>query len=157
MKQVNPILSITAILIFGLGAAAFATAPQDAQSGQQPSAQSKTGHGYGTGEGHHRAMGMNPDAMLEHMSQELKLSDDQKAKIKPILEDQSKQMQELRQNTSASEQDRRTKMTQIHENTMSQVRPILTSDQQRKMDEMMSNHGEHRHGHQHSGDKSTPQ
>jgi len=154
MKKLNLILSITAMLIFG--ATAFAAAPQDAQSSQQPSAQSKTGHGHGAGEGQGRGMGMNPDAMLEHMSKELNLTDDQKTKIKPILEDQSKQMQDLRQNTSASEQDRHAKMKQIHESTMSQLRPILTSDQQKKLDEMMSHRGEHGQEHQHSGDASTP-
>jgi len=153
MKKLNLILSTTAMLIFS--AAAFAAVPQDAQSSQQPSAQSGTGHG--AGEGHGRAMGMNPDAMLEHMSTELNLTDDQKTKIKPILEEQSKQMQDLRQNTSTSEQDRRAKMKQIHENTMSQVRAILTSDQQKKLDEMMSQHGERGEGHQHSKGTSNPQ
>ena len=155
MRKLNLFLSITAMLIFG--AAAFAAAPQDAQSSQQPSTQSGKGHGHGAGEGHGRGMGMNPDAMLEHMSTELNLTDDQKTKIKPILEEQSKQMQDLRQNTSVSEQDRRTKMKQIHDNTMSQVRSILTSDQQKKLDEMMSRHDEHGQGHPHGGDKSTPQ
>jgi periplasmic protein CpxP/Spy len=155
MRKLDLFLSMTAMLIFS--AAAFAAAPQDAQSSQQPSAQSKTGHGHGSGEGHGRAMGMDPDAMLEHMSKELSLTDDQKTKIKPILEDQSKQMQELRQNTSASQEDRRAKMKQIHENTMSQLRPILTSDQQKKLDEMMSHHGEPGQRHPHSGDTSNPQ
>ena len=154
MKKINLILSIAAMLIFGAGAFA---APQDAQSGQQPSAQSGTGHGHGAGDGHGRGMGMNPDAMLEHMSKELNLTDDQKTKIKPILEDQSKQMQDARQNTSASEQDRRAKMKQIHESTMTQVRPILTSDQQKKLDEMMSQRDERGQGHPHKGDTSNPQ
>ena len=156
MKKLSLFLSLTAMLIFGLGAAAFA-APQDAQSGQQPSAQSGTGHGHGAGEGHGRAMGMNPDAMLEHMSTELNLTDDQKTKIKPILEAQSKQMQDLRQNASGSQEDRRAKMKQIHESTMTQLRPILTSDQQKKLQEMMSQHGEHGEAHPHSGGTSTPQ
>ena len=155
MKKLSLFLSIMAMLIFST--AACARAPQDAQSSQQPSQQSGAGHGHGAGEGRGRAMGMNPDAMLEHMSTELNLTDDQKAKIKPILEDQAKQMQDLRQNTSASEQDRRAKMKQIHESTMSQLRPILTSDQQKKLEEMMSRRGEHGEGHQHAKDTSNPQ
>src|SRR5690348_1729998 len=153
MKKLNIILSVAAMLI--LSAAAFAGRPQDAQSPQQPSAQSGTGHGHGAGEG--RGMGMNADTMLDRMSKELNLTDDQKAKIKPILEEQTKQMQDLRQNTSASDQDRRAKMKQIHENTMSQVRPILTADQQKKLDEMMSRRGEHGEAHQHGPDSSSPQ
>ena len=95
--------------------------------------------------------------MLEHLSQELNLTDDQKSKVKPILEEQSKQMQDLRQSTSTSEPDRRAKMKQIHENTLSQLRPILTSDQQKKLDEMMSHQGERGRGPKHSGDTSNPQ
>ena len=155
MKKLNLILSMAAMLIFG--AAAFAGAPQDAQSGQQPSAQSGTGQGHGAGEGHGRGMGMNADAMLERMSKELNLTDDQKTKIKPILEEQTKQMQDARQSTSTSDQDRRAKMKQIHENTMSQIRPILNSDQQKKLEEMMSRRSERGEGHQHSGDTSNPQ
>jgi hypothetical protein len=63
-------------------------------------------------------------------------------------------MQDARQSTSGSQQDRRAKMKQIHENTMSQIRPILNSDQQKKLEEMMSRRGE---GHQHGGDTSHPQ
>jgi Spy/CpxP family protein refolding chaperone len=154
MKKLNLILSLAAMLIFS--AAAFAGTPQDAQSSQQPSAQSGTGHGHGAGEGHGRGMMMSSDEMLEHMSKELNLTDDQKTKIKPILEDQMKQMQDARQSTSGSQQDRRAKMKQIHENTMSQIRPILNADQQKKLEEMMSR-GERGEGHQHGGDTSSPQ
>ena len=100
---------------------------------------------------------MNADAMLERMSKELNLTDDQKTKIKPILEEQTKQMQDARQSTSTSDQDRRAKMKQIHENTMSQIRPILNSDQQKKLEEMMSRRSERGEGHQHGGDTSNPQ
>ncbi len=155
MKKLNLILSMAAMLIFS--AAAFAGTPQDAQSSQQPSAQSGTGQGHGAAEGHGRGMMMNADEMLEHMSKELNLTDDQKTKIKPILDEQMKQMQDARQSTSGSQQDRRAKMKQIHENTMSQIRPILNSDQQKKLDEMMSHRGERGEGHQHSGDSSNPQ
>ncbi len=155
MKKLNLILSLAAMLIFT--AAAFAAAPQDAQTNQQPNAQSGTGHGHGAGEGRGHGMMMSSDAMLEHMSKELNLTDDQKTKIKPILDEQMKQMQDARQSTSTSDQDRRAKMKQIHENTMSQIRPILTSDQQKKLEEMMSHRGERGEGHQHSGDTSNPQ
>ena len=155
MKKMNFMLSLAAMLVFS--AAAFAGAPQDAQSSPQPSAQSGTGHAHGAGEGHGRGMMMSSDEMLEHMSTELNLTDDQKTKIKPILEEQMKQMQDARQSTSGSQQDRRAKMKQIHENTMSQIRPLLNSDQQKKLEEMMSRRCERGEGHQHGGDTSNPQ
>ena len=134
MKKLNLILSITAMLIFG--ATAFAAAPQDAQSSQQPSAQSKTGHGHGAGEGQGRGMGMNPDAMLEHMSKELNLTDDQKTKIKPILEDMQKKMGDLRKDTSLAQEDRRAKMKEIRDGVSAKFKEILTAEQFAKWEKM---------------------
>jgi hypothetical protein len=48
-------------------------------------------------------------------------------------------------------------MKQIHESTMSQVRPILNADQQKKLEEMMSRRperGEKHHGE--AGQDSNP-
>lgn len=152
MNKVQLTLAAAAMLIFG--SAAFARAPQDAQSSQQP--QTHSGKGHGQGEGHGQGM-MSPDAMLDHMSTELNLTDDQKTKIKPILEEQSKQMQQLRQDTSSSSEDRHAKMKQIHENTMSQVRPILNADQQKKLEEMMSRRSERGDkGHGEAGQDANP-
>ena len=119
---------------------------QSAQDNQSPQA----GH-------HQRGEGMSADAQLEHMSQALNLTDDQKTKIKPILEDAGKQMQQVRQDTSLSQEDRRSKMQQIHESTMSQIKPILNADQQKKL-ESMHGRGERGHGHEKGTDQgSSPQ
>lgn len=147
MKKFSLVLAAAAVLVWSSAALSLIT--QDAQDSQQTPNHSGEGHGHGRGEGHGAGM-MSADAMLDHMSQELKLTDDQKAKLKPILENQSKQMRDLRQDTSSSDQDRRAKMKQIHENTMSQVRPILNADQQKKLEEMMSRHGDHER-HEHAG------
>jgi Spy/CpxP family protein refolding chaperone len=123
---------------------------QDTQSGQAGQK--------GWGQGHGRGEGMSPDAQLQHMSEALNLTDDQKTRIKPILEDSSKQVQQLRGDTSLSQQDRRAKMQQIHESTMSQIKPILTSDQQKKLESMHERGG--RGGHDHgegSGQGPSPQ
>lgn len=90
---------------------------------------------------HHDHMGRmggppSPQQHLDHLSKMLNLTDDQKAKIKPILENESTQVQALHQDTTLSMQDRRTKMRGIHDSTMSQVLPLLTSDQQTKLDSM---------------------
>ncbi|HEX9121323.1 MAG TPA: hypothetical protein VF840_12365 [Terriglobales bacterium] len=95
---------------------------------------------------HHDHMGRmggppSPQQHLDHLSQMLSLTDDQKAKIKPILENESTQVKSLFQDTSMSPQDRHTKMRGIHDTTMSQVRPLLTSDQQAKLDSMKQGMG----------------
>jgi Spy/CpxP family protein refolding chaperone len=115
-----------------------------AQSDQQPPAQ-PPGQQQGMGQGHHQGM-PSPDQELAHLTQSLNLTSDQQAKIKPILEDTSKQMGAVHQDTSMSQQDRHAKIQDIHKNSMSQIREILTPDQQQKFDAMMKSHGGGHHG-----------
>jgi Spy/CpxP family protein refolding chaperone len=75
----------------------------------------------------------SPDQQLQHMTQQLNLTSDQQDKIRPILENESKQMQELRQDTSLTRQDRMSKMRGIRENSMSQIKAVLNPDQQQKL------------------------
>jgi hypothetical protein len=86
------------------------------------------------------------DQRLQRMTQALNLSDEQQQKIKPILENESTQMQSLRADTSMSQEDRMAKMKQIRENTSSQINPILNADQQKQYAEMMSRQGRGRGG-----------
>ena len=81
------------------------------------------------------------DQRLQRMTQALDLSEDQQQKIKPILENESTQMQSLRGDTSLSQEDRMAKMKTIREGTASQINPILNADQQKKYAEMMSHMG----------------
>src|SRR5271165_784411 len=83
---------------------------------------------------------------LQRMTKQLNLSDDQQQKIKPILENESTQMQSLRADTSLSQQDRMAKMQQIRQTTSEQITPILNADQQQKYTEMMSHQGHGRGG-----------
>jgi Spy/CpxP family protein refolding chaperone len=133
-------------LVLALSLAAFGQSSPDTQSGQ--------GQHHGRGQG--RGPGMNADAQLEHMSSALNLTDDQKAKIKPILEEQSNKMHQLMQDTSVSQQDKRSKFQQIHQDTMSQIKPILTSDQQQKLESMHERGGEG-HGQHGQGSQTNPQ
>lgn len=88
---------------------------------------------------------MSADQRLQMMTQQLNLTTDQQTQIKPILENESQQMQTLRQDTSLSQDDRMSKMKQIRQTSASQIKPILTADQQAKWQQMMSQQG-HRGG-----------
>lgn len=81
-------------------------------------------------------MHMRHGNMLEHLSHALNLTDEQKAQIKPILENEHKSMMALRQDTSLSRQDRMSKFMALHKETMSKIQPILTSEQQAKLKQM---------------------
>ena len=75
------------------------------------------------------------------MTKQLNLSDAQQQQIKPILENEAKQMQALREDSSLAQQDRMAKMTQIRQDSASQIKPILNADQQKQYEEMMSRQG----------------
>lgn len=106
-------------------------------------------------------MHMRHGNMLEHMTRALNLTDQQKAQIKPILENEHKSMMALRQDTSLSRQDRMTKFMALHKETMSKIQPILTSEQQAKLKQMEQRREERmkqRHEqHSHGGAAATPQ
>ena len=70
---------------------------------------------------------------LEHMSETLKLTPDQQAKVQPIL-DQSKPQ------IVAIHQEAREKTKAVMDKTMSQIRPLLTPEQQQKLDDMQKAH-----------------
>ena len=91
--------------------------------------------------GHGPGQPMSADQRLQHMTKQLNLTSEQQQQIKPILENESKQMQSLHQDSSLSQQDRMSKMMQIRQGTAEQVKPILNADQQQKYEQMMSRHG----------------
>ena len=82
--------------------------------------------------------GMRGQAGFDRIAEQLKLTDDQKPKVKAILEDQRKKMGELRQDTSLSPEDRMAKMKTIRENTATQMKAVLTADQFQKWQDMQS-------------------
>lgn len=89
---------------------------------------------------------MTPADQLARMTKQLKLTDKQQAKIKPILEEQHKQMMDLRQDNSMSRQDRFARFREIRQESMKKIKPILTSKQQKKWEKEMQRMRERRGG-----------
>ena len=114
-------IALSALLLFALGVVAQEQAPPSGQE-QQPA---------------RGPMMQTPQERLNNLTKELNLTDDQKAKIKPILEDEQKQMQALRGDTSMSREDRRAKMMEIRNKSNDSIKAVLDKDQQKKYDEMM--------------------
>jgi Spy/CpxP family protein refolding chaperone len=75
---------------------------------------------------------MTPEDQLARMTKQLQLTDEQQAKIKPIIEEQHKQMMDLRQDTSMSREDRRSKFGEIRQKSLEKMKAILTPEQQKK-------------------------
>ena len=93
------------------------------------------------------AMGaMTPESRLKMLTEKLNLTEDQQAKVKPILEDESKQMKALHDDTSLAPTDQRAKMKELHESSTEKINAVLTPDQQAKWkqmkQEMMEKHKE---------------
>jgi periplasmic protein CpxP/Spy len=113
--------------------------------------------GGGQGGGEHHGRGMpSPEERADHLKKALDLSDDQHDKVLAAYQDEQKQMEALRSDTSLSRDDRRSKMKTIHENTVSQIKGVLNPDQSKKFDEMEQNMAQHR-GQRGGGENAPPQ
>lgn len=79
---------------------------------------------------------MGPEQQLQHMSEVLNLTGDQKDQVRTILQGRQQQMQSLRSDSSLSEEDRRGKMHSIFEESNGRIRALLNDDQKQKFDQM---------------------
>lgn len=82
----------------------------------------------------HRQFG--PEQQLARMTRQLHLTKDQQARIKPILEDQHKQMMALRQDTSLPREERFARFRKLRKHTFEEIHPILDAKQQKKLEKM---------------------
>ena len=93
----------------------------------------------------HEAMGAaanTPDAHLQMLTEKLNLTDEQRTKLKPILEDQSQQLKAVHDDTSLSPDQKTAKMKAIHASFHDQINAVLTPEQQAKLKEMKHESGQ---------------
>ena len=95
---------------------------------------------------------MTPDAHLQMLTEKLNLTDDQKAKIKPILENLAQQMKAVRDDASLSPEQKKAKMHAIHESFHDQINSVLTPEQQAKLKQMKQEAMEKHKGMKEGGD-----
>jgi Spy/CpxP family protein refolding chaperone len=74
--------------------------------------------------------GMSVDQRMEAMSSQLNLTDDQKPKVKAVLEDSAKKMKDV------APEDRQTKGREIRDEQNTKMKAILTPEQYTKYQEM---------------------
>jgi len=126
------ILPILVLLAVGL------TFAQTSQDSQTPTPDKHAGM-------HHN--GETVDQHLQMLSEKLNLTDDQKAKVKPILQDQMQQMKAVHEDSSLTQEQKRAKMKSIHESLHEQINAVLTPEQQVKFKQMGQEHQEHMEKH----------
>jgi Spy/CpxP family protein refolding chaperone len=103
----------------------------------------------------HGRMMQTPEERTDHLTKALNLSDDQKGKVLSIYQDEQKQMSAVHGDSSLSREDRMSKMKQIRENTVSQIKDTLNPDQAKKFDEMQQKMEQRRE--QRKSDTAPPQ
>ena len=112
MKTYRIILSI-ALALGGLLALSSASNAQDQKAGQE----GKKGR-------------QNIEQRLNTMAEELKLTAEQKTKVKALLEDQAKKMEAMRgEMQNLSQEERRAKMQTNREEMNKKMKEILTAEQ----------------------------
>jgi periplasmic protein CpxP/Spy len=97
----------------------------------------------------------DPAKRTDMLTKQLGLTSDQQPKVLDALKSEQSMMEALHSDASLSQDDRRTKMMDIHKSTNEQVRALLTPDQQKKWDEMQSKR-EQWQGHHHDGQAPPP-
>ena len=73
--------------------------------------------------------------------EKLNLTDDQKAKIKPILEDEMKAIKAIRDDASIEREAKWTKIRDVVQSHNTQIIPLLTPEQQKKLEELKEERG----------------
>jgi len=99
------------------------------QTAQAPQTAPSTGHS-----------AMSADAHLQMLSEKLNLTDDQKGKLKPILQDQEQQLRTVNDDTSLTQEQKTAKKKALHESFHEQINAVLTPEQQAKLKEMKHEH-----------------
>lgn len=126
------------LLALTLAAAVAAVVPsalaQDNGTNDQQAAPSEHEHGRG---GH-----FDPEKRTEMLTKQLKLTSDQQPKVLDILKSAQAQADKLRSDSSTPQEDRRSKMMEIHKASNEQIRALLDANQQKKFDAMQSEHGQ---------------
>ena len=79
---------------------------------------------------------MTVDDQIKHLTKKLNLSADQQAKLKPILEDQRKQMEAIHNDSSLAREDKFSKMQSLRQSSDTQIKGMLNEDQQKNFDKM---------------------
>jgi protein CpxP len=79
--------------------------------------------------------GRTPEERVNALKESLKLSDEQVQKIKPIFAKNQEKAKAVREDQSASQEDRRAKMQELSKALEEELKPILTPEQLAKYKE----------------------
>ena len=116
------LITLTTLGALSLGSAAFA---------QEPTTGPQDQHG-GRGGSRHNS--------LQRVTEQLNLTPEQKAKVQPIIDQATPQIENIRREAMQ-------KTKALMDNAMAQIRPLLTPEQQKTLDDSQNNRRGGRSGH----------
>ncbi|GFZ88837.1 hypothetical protein [Dyella caseinilytica] len=129
MKSLSSRFALLALALSAVSLAPAVFAQDNAPSG-------------GSGESHQHGA-PDPQQQAARLTNKLGLSNDQTAKITTILQNQQQQISALRSDSSLSQDDRRTKMHSIRQDTDTQINAVLTPAQQTQYADMKAKMKQH--------------
>ena len=88
------------------------------------------------------APGNHGGGKLKKLSNELKLTDAQKAQLRPILMGAHQQAEAIKRDTTLTPEVRKTKMRELGRSTRQQMQAILTPEQREKLKTIRQEHHE---------------
>lgn len=74
----------------------------------------------------------DPQERLKQLAEELKLTDEQKEKLKPILQEEGEKLKALREDTTTAREAKVAKYREIQQGIEAKIKPILTAEQAEK-------------------------
>jgi Spy/CpxP family protein refolding chaperone len=80
--------------------------------------------------------GMSADQLMERYTEQLSLTDEQKPKVKTVIEDSMKKRRELFRDSSLDQEQKREKFRTVMDDQNKKMKEILTPDQFTKYQEM---------------------
>ncbi|MBP7142944.1 MAG: hypothetical protein KBA71_13625 [Opitutaceae bacterium] len=75
---------------------------------------------------------------VKQLAHELSLTDEQQTQVKAVFAEQAKEMKAVMDDTSLSDQDRRSKRMELMRGVNGKIREVLTPEQQAKFDKMQA-------------------
>jgi Spy/CpxP family protein refolding chaperone len=79
---------------------------------------------------------LSPDQVVQRLGDKLQLTDDQKAKITPIIADRQEKLKSLQADTSERKMKKARKMKGILEDSDKKITALLTATQKKQYDEL---------------------
>lgn len=134
MKKMKLLIAAAAVLVASAGLVQLAPAEEAQVKGPN-----RGNMAYGCAAG----KPMNADSHLAKMATCLKLSEAQKAKIKPLLEENIKAKQAVRADQTLTREQRRAKMLELRGQLHDKIKPLLTPEQNSQFASMGKANGHH--------------